>query len=100
QLQRLKDRLGPDGLKKAGLTDKDWDEFMKNAAAYEQLLRSQKADANPQQAKGQKSVLPTTSVRPIGGQPEAQVDPLLASRPLPPPEFREAQSDYTKRLPK
>src|SRR5262249_22215507 len=40
QLQRLKDRLGPDGLKKAGLTDKDWDEFMKNAAAYEQLLRS------------------------------------------------------------
>jgi hypothetical protein len=102
QLQKLKDRLTPNMIKKAGLSEKDWDEFMKDAAAYERLLRAQEAALkNPKnQAKGTTSNIVTSpGPRPIGSSPNAQVDPLSTNRALPPAEFREAQNKFTERQP-
>ena len=99
QLLKLKDRVTPDLLQKAGLTEKDWQQFLKDASAYEELLSREKSltSTKPNQAQGTTNKLITTGPRPIGSQPNAQVDPLQSGRPLPPPEFRESQNEFTKR---
>ena len=54
---------------------------------------------NPNQ-KGGQSQIGSTAVRSVDANPNAQLDPLQSDRALPPPEFREAQRQFTSSPPR
>lgn len=95
QLEDLKKRITPEVLKKAGLTDADWQQFLKDAQAYNEMLRQQ-AKAKPGLTqKGTTSKLGSLNPQEVKTDPNAVLDPLQSGRALPPPEFRLPQKRFT-----
>ena len=95
QLEDLKKRMTPETLKKLGWTEKDWQQFLKDAQAYQDSLRRDQANANKLNQKADKSHIGNTALRPIDLSPSQQVDPLQSGQAPPPPEFRDAQRQFT-----
>jgi collagen type III alpha len=95
QLEDLKKRVTPEILKKLNWSESDWQQFLKDAKAYQERSNRQTMEVNGSKKKGQTSQLPGTGLRQIDGKPNEQVDTLQADRALPPPEFRDAQRQFT-----
>jgi hypothetical protein len=98
QLDDWKKNVTPDVLKKAGLSEADWQRFVKNAQVYDALVRQW----NTQLAKKQINELRGRTGAPSGSGPRA-VDatgigggPLDARYAPTPPELRDAQDRFTR----
>jgi hypothetical protein len=96
QLDDWKKRMTPDLLKKAGMTDADWQRYLKAAQSYDALVRQ----LNAQQLKDarQKAVRAANpgSVRDIDTS-TTNSNPLDAIRGSYPPEIRDAIERYSTR---
>ncbi|GEM_PF-2017796 len=98
QLEELKKRVTPDKLKLVGISDEEWQQHLKNAQAYQQLL--QKLDRQPKngpsQIRANSSQLQGGGPRQVKSQP-GNNDPTSIGQPLAPPELREAQRLFTQK---
>jgi hypothetical protein len=101
QLESIKKHISKDVLKRANMTEAEYQKFLK---AYEDLLKRQASTpAMPDKLmaplKGPTGALPNRGVR--IAQPGVQVKPGTVERggpTVPPPEFREAQNEFSRRL--
>jgi collagen type III alpha len=89
-LEELKKKLTPDVLKRLKWTEKDRDEFLKEARAYQEWLRLHGKDTGKEKLAGGQSVLPSSGAREVGPGVNPLRDPLDSLHVLPPPEFRDA----------
>lgn len=97
QLEELKNRVTPETLKRAGVSDEEWQQFLKNAAAYEQLrakLQNQ-PKKEPDKMRAKPGQFAGTNPRAVAN-PGANANPTSIGQPLPPPELREAQRRFTQ----
>ena len=95
QLDDWKNRITPDLLKKAGLTQDDWQRFIKNTQSYDALVRQLNAEIarkalkelnGPRSAVGARlQVIENTGTSNEAG----------AGKVLPPPELRDAVKRFT-----
>jgi hypothetical protein len=85
-LEELKKKLTPDVLKKLHWTEKDRDEFLKQAREYQQWLQQH----GKEKLSGGRSILPSSGARPVGPAANPTQDSLDSLHILPPPEFRDA----------
>jgi collagen type III alpha len=85
-LEELKKKLTPDVLKKLHWTEKDRDEFLKQAREYQQWLQQH----SKEKLSGGRSILPSSGARPVGPAANPAQDSLDSLHILPPPEFRDA----------
>jgi collagen type III alpha len=99
QLEKLKEVMTPEKLKKLDWTPEQWQQFLKDARNYQDMLRRREAANKSSNQKGAMSQIGSTAVRSVDGNPGAQVDPLQADRAPPPPEFREPQRQFTTNPP-
>lgn len=95
QLEKLKDRMTPENLKKLGWSAEDWQKFLRDARDYEEMLRRRQTVKKTPPQKGAKSQIGSSAVRNVDLNPNTRVDPLQSDRALPPPEFRDAQRQFT-----
>jgi hypothetical protein len=100
QLEDLKKRMTPETLKKLGWSNEDWQRFLKDAENYQKALRNSQAGQGNMSKKGTTSQIPNAGIRRIDRDPNAPPEPLQVDRALPPPEFREAQRQFTSPPPK
>jgi collagen type III alpha len=103
QLEDLKKRVTPEILKKAGLTDADWQRYLKQAQTYDQLLHKQtgrRSAAKTNEVRGSGGSFAGTAPGRVNGVPAADAAPLDAGQAQPPPELREAQRRFSSRPPK
>lgn len=95
-LEELKKKITPDILKKAGLTERDWQQFLKNYQAYEDMRQKLARQAGPKDTqRGDPSLLPGSGLRKVSQTPNAKTDPLQTGTAQPPPEFREYHRLFT-----
>lgn len=97
-LDKLKDKVTPDMLKKAGLSEKEWQQYLKDAQAYEEMLRRQKAQQSgklPNELKGGPSFLPGQGPRHLNPNAKGPTDPLQTNQGQAPPGFREDYQLWT-----
>lgn len=96
QLDDWKKRLTPDLLKKAGMTEADWQNHVKNQEAYDALVRQLNAEAAKKAVK-ELSKAKTSGVvsRSIEGQPGS--DSLRGRNPPPPLELIDPLDRQSKR---
>jgi hypothetical protein len=95
QLEKLKERMTPEMLKKMNWSEDDWRQFLKEAKAYQELQRRQQATSNNAFQRGITHDLPSAPVREVDLNKSDQIDPLSVDRAQPPPEFRDAQRQFT-----
>ena len=100
QLDDLKKRVNKDVLRKANMTEADFQKFLK---AYEDLIKRQQA-VRPEREKldaPQKggAALPSQNVRRVEAGVKAKVDKTDRLGPIqPPPELVEPQKEFSRRL--
>jgi hypothetical protein len=100
QLEDLKSRVTPELLKKAGLNEADWQRYLKQAEAYDELLRQRSSDrrpSRPNEARGTGSRLPGTGPSQVQGAQPNTSSPLEGGQALPPPELRDAQRRFSSK---
>ena len=98
QLDDWKKRMTPAMLKKAGMTDAEWQQFLKNMQTYDALVRqlnAQLAKAQMREKRGTRPSTAGTSVLIEG--PTTSDGPLDSFRALPPPDLRDAQRRFSTR---
>jgi collagen type III alpha len=95
QLEDLQKKLTPDVLKKLNWTEKEREEFLRQAQAYERWLAQQKRRADADKRQGQGSLLPTEGVRRVAPASPPSAQPLDSRRVPPPPEFSEAYRRFS-----
>jgi hypothetical protein len=83
---------------KAGVTDKQLQDWQRWAQKYDDLLRKQQAQAgkNPDKSKGIGSVIKTFDPTKLGPALNPNVDPLNTGQFQAPPQFRDAQRQFTR----
>jgi hypothetical protein len=87
QLDDWRKRLTPDLLKRAGLSDEDWQRYIKNAQAYDALVRQLNAqqirNAQITAMRGKGGATPNTGARPVegAGTPGDALGPGRSSSP-------------------
>jgi collagen type III alpha len=95
-LQSLIRKVDPSILKRAGMSDKEWQQFLKDAQVYENMIRREKnRPLGPDRLKGSSGALPSVRPGQVGSNVESREDPLQADQAQPPPEFREAYRAFT-----
>jgi hypothetical protein len=97
-LKSLKDKMTAEKRKKAGISDEEWQRFLKGIQDYEDMLRRQQAQTakNPDKSKGIGSVLKTFNPKILNPMENPNVDPLNTGRFLPPPEVLDAPRRFTQ----
>jgi hypothetical protein len=98
QLEDLKKKVTPDVLKKANMTEKEYQDFLR---AYSEMLKRDQVEpgsdeklANPKRTGGLRNL----AVKRVEGG-KGKADRLQQAGPaLPPPEFREAYKEFTEKL--
>ncbi len=94
QLEDWKQKITPDLLKRAGLSDADWQRYVKNAQAYDDMVRrlngSRIAKGKNPDARGEGSSFPGGAARVVGDLPSVSGDPLNSGQAQPPAELRDA----------
>jgi hypothetical protein len=98
-LEELRSKLTPDVLKKLNWTQKDVDQFMKDARAYQEAQRRQPRTPGKDKLSGGTSLLPGQGLRQVGQGPNRLTDPLESLHVLPPPEFSDAHRRFTSSPP-
>lgn len=100
QLEDIRNQVSQEDLKRANITEEEYQQFLK---AYEAMLRRQKAAAasakrdGPQQGGNLSSLGP----RQVESSSTGEAQKLLnAGAALPPPEFRDAYRQFTEELAK
>ncbi|MCI0684655.1 MAG: hypothetical protein L0Y71_21370 [Gemmataceae bacterium] len=97
QLEEFKDRVTPETLKRAGVSDEAWERYLKSAEAYERLrakLQNQ-PKSEPDKLRAKPGQFVDTGPRAVSN-PAATTNPASIGRALPPFELREAQRRFTK----
>jgi hypothetical protein len=97
-LEELKNRVNEKVLKKAGVSKQEWEQYLKDQRAHAEWLRKNQAriaKGSSEKTPGGASKLPSIRPLPIDPSTPTNVDPIQNGRPLPPPEFREAQRLFT-----
>ncbi len=96
QLDDWRKRLTPGKRQNAGLSETDWQRYLKTASAYDALVQKLNAkllrDALTKDLRGSTATLPGGAVAPTLTGDGAPLDPTLAA---PPPELRDAQRRFT-----
>jgi hypothetical protein len=91
----LKDTT-PEQRKKARISDDEWRRFARAVQKYEDALGKMAAQAGPKEnLVGGNSQLSSTGPAQLQPNSNRKLDPLDYNRALPPPEFREAQRQFT-----
>jgi hypothetical protein len=97
QLDDWKKRVTPDLLEKAGLSEAEWQRYLKNRPAYDALVRQLNAklfkDAVRKELRG--SVNPGAGIREVGSATTSN-DSLGAGRGRTPPELRDAVRRFSE----
>jgi collagen type III alpha len=98
QLDDWKKRVTPDLLKKAGLSEAEWQRYVKNMQSYDALVRQLNAklvkDALKKGLRG--GTNPNAGIREVEGTGPSS-DRLDAGRAPPPPELRDAMRRFLDR---
>jgi hypothetical protein len=95
QLDDLKKRMTPETLKKLGWSNEDWQRFLRDAEAYQKSVRNRITPPTNPNRKGVASALPNAPVREVDRGQSNPLEILQADLALPPPEFRDAQRQFT-----
>lgn len=101
-LEDMKDlikKTGPAERKQAGISESDWQKFLKDVQAYEQALQKQRALAKLDKTRGGNTKLKGSGPFQVGSDKNDPLDTLQGSRFLPPPEFRQAHREFTRGTP-
>ena len=88
-LEELKNKMTPELLKKAGISEAEWQAWLKDVAAYQKML----ANRGLTDVRGKGSKLPSVAPRQI--TPGVNEDSLQNIRTQPPPELRDAYRQFT-----
>lgn len=98
QLEHLRDRVTPDVLKQAGVTPEEWQQYLKNAQAYEELRNkiANQPKIGPDKLKGKTSQLTNVGPRSVQS-PAGAANPANIGQGVVPPELRRAQELFTKK---
>ena len=98
QLDDWKKRVTPDFLKKAGLSQTDWQRYVKSMQSYDALVRRLNAqqirDAEKKALLGQGGTLSSVGPSLVEGKGTRNT-PLDAGNSLPPPEILDAYNRFT-----
>ena len=97
-IEALKRRITPGVRKQAGVSDPEWQQFLKNAAEYNRLLEHRRPTARPDEKTltGGKSRIDSPGVRRVETSPGATQSPLEGAAATPPPEFEQQQRAFTR----
>jgi hypothetical protein len=99
QLDDWKKRMTPELLKKAGLSEAEWQRYVKNMQSYDALVRQLNAklikDALKKELRG--GTNPSAGIREVAGT-KTSGDPLDAGRAPPPPELRDAMNRFLRQM--
>lgn len=95
QLEDLKKVVTPGLLKRAGITEQEWQEFLRGARAYDKTLQARPKTPGKVDLRGGPTGLRGGGPRRIGPGGQQQ-DPLSVGRGVPPPEFRDAHRQFTR----
>lgn len=102
QLDDWNKRLSPDLLKKAGLSEADWQRYVKAMQSFDALVR--RLNAQQIRAAEKQALLGKGGTFPSGGpnlvESKGRNTPLEAGGALPPPEVFDAQERHSKRTSK
>jgi collagen type III alpha len=96
QLEDLKSRATPEKRQLAGITDEEWQQFLKTAASYEQSRQKSDRQSKPDQLRATSSQWQGGGPRQVRSQPGGN-DPASIGQPQAPPELREAQHKFTQK---
>ena len=95
QLDDWKKRLTPDLLKKAGLSDEDWQRYMKSVQSYDALVRQLNAKLAQKALKDMNAPRIGSGIRVIEGGKTSD-DPLNVGPTPAPPDLRDAQDRFIR----
>jgi collagen type III alpha len=97
-IEDLKRRITKEVRDKAGVSDPEWQQFLKNAAEYQRYLErhrpAPRADAKT--LTGGNSTIAGPGVQAVESRPGAQQSSTEGAAVSPPLEFRDAQRDFTR----
>jgi hypothetical protein len=97
QLDDWKKRLTPDLLRRAGLSEADWQRYVKNMQSYDALVRQLNAEQiRAAHKRGQGGALPNAGARQVEGGGTSS-DTLDGGRVLPPPELIDPHRRFAER---
>jgi len=98
QLEDPKSRATPEKRQLAGITDEEWQQFLKTAASYEQSRQKsdRQSKTGPDQLRATSSQWQGGGPRQVRSQPGSN-DPASIGQPLAPRELREAQQKFTQK---
>jgi hypothetical protein len=97
QLDDWKKRLTPDLLKRAGVSEADWQRFLKSRQAYDALIRQANAKLIRDSAKDLRAAGNHSAVGPTTVQSGSNANPLDPAHALGPPDLRDAHSRFLKK---
>jgi collagen type III alpha len=100
QLEELKNRVTDEIRKRAGVSDEEWQRFLKDAEAYQRRLQREARQANKIDLRGDLTQIRGSGLRQIRTTPNGQQDPLTVGQGVAPPEFRDAHRRFTLPAPK
>lgn len=95
-LDALKKRVGAETLKKANISDQEWQQFLENARQYRELMAKTRQRDDAKILSGRAGKLAPQSPRDIQSNPSAQ-SPLDGAQASPPWEFRDLQRRFTSK---
>ena len=97
-IEDLKRRIPPDVLKKAGISDAEWQRFLKNAAEYQRFVDRNRPKAGPDEKtlSGGTSKIAGQGPRAVETLPGAPQSSEQGAAVSPPLEFQDAQRTFTR----
>ncbi|HEX3316122.1 MAG TPA: hypothetical protein VHR72_14590 [Gemmataceae bacterium] len=96
-IEALKRRISKKVREDAGVSDQEWQQFLKNAAEYKRLIERHRPAARPDEKTltGGKSQIAGQGPRRVDASPGATQSSLEGAAAAPPPEFEDAQRAFT-----
>lgn len=97
-IEELKKRLPPEVRKRAGISETEWQQFLRNVQEYQRLSDSaRKRDEMKELRKGVAGKLTPTGPRVVEPSLQNRLDPLATGQAAPPLEFQDAQRRFTRK---
>jgi collagen type III alpha len=97
-IEDLKKRFPPEVRKTAGVSEAEWQQFLKNAAEYQRYLQRHRPEARPdaKTLTDGKSTIAGQGAQAVQTAPGAERSTVEGSAIAPPPEFEDAQRAFTR----
>jgi len=88
--------MTPEMRKVANISDAESKAYEKAVQDYERNRQSLANKSDPNKSRGTKNTLPTFNPFKLGPNQNPNADPLNTNQFQPPPEFRDAQREFTR----